>query len=322
MFRLTQHQINHGIFGLITLAALGALIQVLITPAFANDLLPTIIAVLSCGALWVAYWRGWRYAKLALIIATTMIASITTPQVMITSGFSQVVFIAPALALVLTSPAWVLASGGVMLISFAVRVGGGPYLDPSELLIFVIVLGSIVLSRLAVDNVQRLEAAKREAEAERARAESERNRVAAQASELAERNAEQQRLFELVATLETPTITVAEGVLLAPIVGALDSRRAQALTSRLLQASSAQRARQVILDIAGVTLVDTQVAQALLQSAQALRLLGCAVTITGISATVATTLTHLGIALDNVATARSPQEVLASSARAPLNPLR
>ncbi|MFN8476378.1 MAG: STAS domain-containing protein [Kouleothrix sp.] len=54
----------------------------------------------------------------------------------------------------------------------------------------------------------------------------------------------------------------------------------------------------IVLDIAGVTIVDTQVAKALLQSAQALRLLGCTVTITGISSIVATTLTHLGIALD------------------------
>lgn len=124
------------------------------------------------------------------------------------------------------------------------------------------------------------------------------------------RNAEQQRLLELVATLETPMIALAEGVLLAPIVGALDSRRAQTLTTRLLQEVGVRRTRQVVLDIAGVTIVDTQVAKALLQSAQALRLLGCTVTITGISSIVATTLTHLGIALDGIEIARSPQAVL------------
>lgn len=99
-------------------------------------------------------------------------------------------------------------------------------------------------------------------------------------------------------------------MLLAPIVGALDTRRAQALTSRLLHDVNDQRTHRVILDIAGVTAVDTQVAQSLLQTAQALRLLGCQVTITGITAAVAATLTYLDIALSGVATARSPEEVL------------
>lgn len=168
----------------------------------------------------------------------------------------------------------------------------------------------MILSRLAIDNVQRLEAAKREAEAERARAETERVRAEQQAEQLTQRNAEQERLIELVATLETPTITVADGVLLAPIVGTLDSRRAQALTTRLLEHVSAQRIQRVILDIAGVSTVDTQVAQAILRTAQALSLLGCHVTITGISATIAMLLTHLNISLDSVTIARSPKEAL------------
>jgi anti-anti-sigma regulatory factor len=73
----------------------------------------------------------------------------------------------------------------------------------------------------------------------------------------------------------------------------------------------------LIIDIAGVTLVDTAVAKALIQTIQAVRLLGCEVVLTGITATVATTLTHLGIALDGVQTLRSPQDVLMTLAGAP-----
>jgi anti-anti-sigma factor len=122
---------------------------------------------------------------------------------------------------------------------------------------------------------------------------------------------QQKQLLDLVATLETPTIPLAEGVLFAPIVGHIDTRRAQALTAKLLHETSAQRARLVVLDITGVSIIDTAVAKALLNTTQALRLLGCEVTLSGISASIAMTLTQLGIQLQNVSTARNPQEALA-----------
>lgn len=127
---------------------------------------------------------------------------------------------------------------------------------------------------------------------------------------LTQQNNEQRRLLELVSALETPTITLADGVLFAPVVGTLDSLRAQNLMARLLDEVHARQVRQVIIDITGVTMVDTQVAHALLQMIQALRLLGCEVTMTGITAGVATTITQLGISLEEVATYHSPQEVL------------
>jgi anti-anti-sigma factor len=113
-----------------------------------------------------------------------------------------------------------------------------------------------------------------------------------------------------VATLETPAVALAEGVLLAPVVGHLDSRRAERLTERLLREVGESRARLVVLDIAGVPAVDSAVAGALLRAVQAVRLLGCDVTITGISASIATTMTQLGISMAGVRTARTPQEAL------------
>jgi rsbT co-antagonist protein RsbR len=70
----------------------------------------------------------------------------------------------------------------------------------------------------------------------------------------------------------------------------------------LLEAVHVNRTRLMILDITGVTTIDTSVAQALMMTIQALRLLGCNVIISGISATVALTLTHLGIDMSNVET--------------------
>jgi methyl-accepting chemotaxis protein len=128
--------------------------------------------------------------------------------------------------------------------------------------------------------------------------------------ELARQNAEQQRLLELVATLETPVIPLVDGLLLAPIVGTLDSRRAQALRERLLNEVYEHHARRVILDITGVVTIDTQVAHALLDMARAVRLLGCSMTITGISAAIAMTITQLGISMGEVESANSLQEAL------------
>jgi len=152
-----------------------------------------------------------------------------------------------------------------------------------------------------------LENAQRAAEAQ-ARAEAQAHALETQAQALAEA---EQRQRDLVATLETPTVALAEGVLLAPIVGTLDSTRAQRFTARLLHDVADQHARLVVMDIAGVGIVDTAVAQAIIRTVQAVRLLGSVVVLTGIAPTVATTLTHLGVDLAGVQTARSPQMVLA-----------
>lgn len=308
---LTQRQINHGVFGLLFIVTAATLTLLLFRPnVIGSSLVLAAGAFGVCGLLWVAYWRGWNYAPQTLIVLLTALVAFAMPTEIFDQEFNHAIYIMPVLALVLTGPIWVLGSATFLLSTFIYRAGGGAYSESINLLIFIMVIGGMIFSRLAVDNVQRLEEARREAERQREHAETERERVAQQAQELAQRNRDQERLLELVTVLETPTITVAEGVLLAPIVGSLDSRRAQALTSRLLHEASAQRIRRVILDISGVSAVDTQVAQSLLQAAQGLELLGCEVVLTGISATVATTMTHLGIALNGITTLRSPQEAL------------
>ncbi|MBO9344003.1 MAG: STAS domain-containing protein [Roseiflexus sp.] len=310
MIRLTQRQIHHGTFGLLNGLGLFTLTVALFPEPQWLTIIPIIAGLAFGGGLWFAYWRGWEPARPLLIVFLTLVVALGMNEQFLESRFNHVIYTIPALALVLTGPVWVASSALALLAAFAIRTGGGPYLNPFELVTFTLIIGGMIFSRLSIDNAQRLEAAKREAEEARARAEQRERDLAAQAEELAQRNAEQQRLLELVSVLETPTIALAEGVLLAPIVGALDTRRAQALTARLLNDASAQRAQRVILDISGVTAVDTQVAQALIQTARALSLLGCQVTLTGISATVAMTLTHLGVALESIHTVRSPQEAL------------
>jgi anti-anti-sigma regulatory factor len=185
-----------------------------------------------------------------------------------------------------------------------------PYALPINLVLFFIIVAGLILSLLATDNAKALADAHARAEDALARSERQSQELERRAAELEERNEQQQRLLDLVATLEVSAVELAEGILLAPIVGHTDTRRAQALTTRLLQDASEHGARLIILDIAGVTTMDTAVAKALLNTGQALRLLGCEVAITGISASVAMTLTHLGIGLEGIATWRSPHEAL------------
>jgi anti-anti-sigma regulatory factor len=99
-------------------------------------------------------------------------------------------------------------------------------------------------------------------------------------------------------------------VLVAPLIGTLDHDRITVLTTKLLQEVQQQRAHTVVLDITGVALVDTPVAQALLQVAAAVRLLGAAVSVVGIRAEVAIAMLRFGMDLQGVATFSDLQAAL------------
>jgi anti-anti-sigma regulatory factor len=216
--------------------------------------------------------------------------------------------------MLLAGPAWIMASAVALIGILAVRSGGqGVYSDPLALLLYALPVIGLLFSRLLTDTAAN-DAANSAEQARQAlaRSESQAHELAQKAQELSSQNDEQRRLLDLVETLETPAVSLADGVLLAPVVGHLDSRRANELTRRLLTEVSSQRTRMVILDIAGVPTVDTAVAQSLLRAIQAVRLLGCEVTVTGISASVAATMTQLGINMAGVRTARTPQEAMSA----------
>lgn len=102
--------------------------------------------------------------------------------------------------------------------------------------------------------------------------------------------------------LSTPVIRVYERVLLLPLVGAVDSHRAQQIMESVLQNVVDAQARCIIIDIAGVPVVDTRVADNLLKTAAAVRLLGAEVVLTGITAQVARTMVQLGLDVSSMQT--------------------
>lgn len=105
-----------------------------------------------------------------------------------------------------------------------------------------------------------------------------------------------------LAELSTPLLTVGNGVVVMPLVGTIDSRRAGQVMERLLEGVSATNARAVILDITGIPVVDTQVANAFIHAAQAVKLLGAQVILTGIRPEVAQTLVSLQVDLSGIIT--------------------
>lgn len=107
---------------------------------------------------------------------------------------------------------------------------------------------------------------------------------------------------EALMELSTPLLTISEQVVVMPLIGTIDSRRAKQIMEVLLSGIAANEATVAIIDITGVLIVDTQVANALVQSAQAVQLLGSQVILTGIRPEVAQMLVGLGVDLGSIVT--------------------
>lgn len=105
---------------------------------------------------------------------------------------------------------------------------------------------------------------------------------------------------EAIRELSTPVLQVRERLLILPIIGMLDSKRARQLTEQLLGSIRSKRARVVVIDITGVPSVDSTVANHIVQTVEASRLMGATVIVTGLSAEVAQTLVTIGVDLSKI----------------------
>ena len=110
---------------------------------------------------------------------------------------------------------------------------------------------------------------------------------------------QQQEMLEL----STPVVKLWEGILALPLIGTLDSARTQVVMENLLQEIMTTGADIAIIDITGVPTVDTLVAQHLLKTISAARLMGADCIISGIRPQIAQTMVHLGVELDVVSKA-------------------
>jgi rsbT co-antagonist protein RsbR len=142
------------------------------------------------------------------------------------------------------------------------------------------------------------------AEAERARLLDEQTTLQQEVIE-----AQQQAIKEL----STPVIPIMEGVIVMPLIGNIDTLRARDVTRSLLTGVSEHQAKIVIVDITGVTVVDTGVVNYLNKTIQAARLKGARTIVTGISDAVAETIVELGIDWSNIETLRDLQTGLVAA---------
>lgn len=118
---------------------------------------------------------------------------------------------------------------------------------------------------------------------------------------------QQQELLEL----STPVVKLWDGILALPIIGTLDSARTQVVMESLLETVVATNSKYAIIDITGVPTVDTLVAQHLLKTITAARLMGAECIISGVRPQIAQTIVHLGINLEDVITKAKLSDALA-----------
>lgn len=136
-------------------------------------------------------------------------------------------------------------------------------------------------------------------------------RLESQLTELKIALDEKTSLLELIRQASTPIAPVVRGIIVVPLVGTFDTFRAELLTEKLLQEIVRLRARAAILDISGVPVFDTEAAHLTIRLARAVRLLGTAVILVGMSPVNARTIVDLGVDMTGIETLATLQDGLA-----------
>jgi len=118
---------------------------------------------------------------------------------------------------------------------------------------------------------------------------------------------------QAVMAMSTPVTEIWDGILLLPIVGIVDSKRSEDIMNAVLECIKSSKAKEFILDISGVGVVDTAVANYLISITKATALMGCRSTISGISPAISKTIVQLGIDIGDVNTTSTMMDALASA---------
>jgi rsbT co-antagonist protein RsbR len=334
------------LIGMIIAASLALLNNQIAPNTLERRLLGTTVNMLLilCTASGLVVLRRGRFRLAVLIPATgiTLIVGVFLIALGLRNGAPfLIVFALPiTLAGLLAGRRTLFAVLGISLASVIIMLilqriapaltGFVPVGDSTALIVVAFILVTCVLG-LLLDrfgsslNSALQDALAREQELEHLRASLETNvaeRTASLQQALEEREQRQARLAQAlddlrisqttIHELSAPVIPVLPGVLIAPLIGALDSGRAAALADNILGTVERARADQVIFDITGVPVVDTQVARVLLQTAAAVRLLGAQTLLVGIRPEVAQTIITLGIDFAAIATYPSLQEAVAA----------
>jgi rsbT co-antagonist protein RsbR len=134
--------------------------------------------------------------------------------------------------------------------------------------------------------------------------------------DVTKRKVAEKELKHLLGELSTPVLYAWEGIIIMPLVGTLSSDRAQQATQTILESIDRFRAKYAIIDITGVSVIDSMVASQLIKTATSIETLGSKALITGVSARIATTIVDLGIDMGKIMTKNSLLEGLTYAIKA------
>jgi rsbT co-antagonist protein RsbR len=130
-------------------------------------------------------------------------------------------------------------------------------------------------------------------------------------NDITEQKQREEHQIRTLAELSTPLLKISNNTMVMPLIGVLDTQRVQMMINTLLHGVAESQAEIVIIDITGVPVVDTQVANTLIQAAQSVKLLGAQVILSGIRPEVAQILVSLGVDLSGIPTKSSLQAAIA-----------
>jgi anti-anti-sigma regulatory factor len=209
----------------------------------------------------------------------------------------------------LVSTALTLQDHAIGLVAIGAGASEGPFVD-ADLSFLTAAAGIGALSLASTDAIAAQQRLTREMEwtAEEARGEA--TEKARLLEELDQKLEIINRQHEEIIRLSTPILEVWPGVLLLPIIGSVDSHRGSEIMSRLLAEIVAKRATDVIVDMTGVEIVDTSVADHFIKLVGAMKLLGTRGIITGIQPAVAQAMVGLGVDLVTIVTLRNLEQGL------------
>jgi anti-anti-sigma regulatory factor len=235
----------------------------------------------------------------------------------ILSGTHGAVYILPVVmaGMVIGARALLPAAIGACLLIASIPLTANYPWPPQAIVTIFVILGTATLLWLIMQMLERMIAGSRQqaqaTEAARAALAEQADSLHASNARLTSANQQLEEMVTLIRELETPVIPLLAGVLVAPLVGHLTSRRLDEITQTILTTVYDSKAHLVIVDITAIPAMDTQVIQQLNQLADAVQLLGATVMLTGMSPEVAQTIAQLGLSFADIQTAARLENALA-----------
>jgi rsbT co-antagonist protein RsbR len=322
--RITQRQSIIGFLILLSVGGVLASIFQFFSDQPRSDAFMTMLETAVTLVLLYSYWRGWEPARYLIVVLVTIAIIVTQAEFAVTAHVHLPLLLPPIIALIFLRPLGVAITGASVILSVILSAFWfGTSIPSADVVLLILLVGGIIIARMVLETALTVTEEARQL-AERAaisleqantqlesQVEQRTAQLQLQTNQQAELVTQQAKLLEeihqqqsTIRSLSVPVIPISNRSVVLPLVGELDAERLNVLQQRALQALKERSAKHMVLDITGVPIVDTAVAQGLLRVVRAARLLGAEVALVGVRPEVAESIVSLGIDLENLATYR------------------